>query len=66
MSKINNVEQLTINDLTKNDLRLLSSIKKRVNDLGGFGEISAKFTVRNSNIVNAKYTRIEENDNIGT
>lgn len=65
MTKINDVEQLELCDVTKNDLRLLSSIKKRINDLSGFGEISAKFTIKNRLVVNAKYIRIEESDNIG-
>jgi len=66
MSKINNIEQLTIEDITKSDLRLMSSIKHQVTSIsGGFGEITVKFTIRSSKITNARYIRIEENDNIG-
>lgn len=65
MSKINGAEQISINDITKNDLRLLSSLKHKINSMdNGFGEISLKLTIKNDLITNVKYTRIDESQQL--
>ena len=65
MSKLNGAEQISIDDITKNDLRLLSSLKHKIISMdNGFGEISLKLTIKNDLITNVKYTRIDESQQL--
>ena len=63
--QINGVQQINIEEVTKRDLKFLSSIKNRIKKISGFGELNLKLTIKNNYISNVKYVTIEDNDNLG-
>jgi len=63
--QINGVQQINIEEVTKRDLKFLSSIKHRMKQISGFGELNLKLTIKNNYISNVKYVTIEDNDNLG-
>ena len=63
--EINGVIQIDIDEVTKRDLKFLSSIKHRMRKISGFGELNIKLTIKNNYISNVRYITIEDNDNLG-